>query len=176
MRKRHKVNLIFHGSSKEIPMGEFESAAAAKRYVKSSEWKRPYSIKKMAKGGMMEGQTVSEAAEQAVGSATWHRVDEMQKAGVVGELVTDGVIGVMMAEGSMVATGFIVTYILMDGKKIERKYKSKEDMDEGIANAYLEFDIENIEVAEEKPAKEKVGLFAMAKKAEPKKSKGAPKP
>ena len=76
----------------------------------------------------------------------------------------------------MVATGFIVTYILMDGKKIERKYKSKEDMDEGIANAYLEFDIENIEVAEEKPAKEKVGLFAMAKKAEPKKSKGAPKP
>ena len=273
MRKRHKVNLIFHGSSKEIPMGEFESAAAAKRYVKSSEWKRPYSIKKMAKGGkvdfmsdefeskvndifakpkstqkikilpstnrtknafgslsfeqlseifnvelfglneretekmleelrdewnlmsenerigflnankikfahggMMEGQTVSEAAEQAVGSATWHRLDEMQKAGVVGELVTDGVIGVMMAEGSMVATGFIVTYILMDGKKIERKYKSKEDMDEGIANAYLEFDIENIEVAEEKPAKEKVGLFAMAKKAEPKKSKGAPKP
>ena len=129
-----------------------------------------------ADGGMMESQTVSEAAEQAVGSATWHRLDEMQKAGVVGELVTDGVIGVRMAEGSMVATGFVVTFILMDGKKVERKYKNKEDMDEGIANAYIEFDIENIEVAEEKPAKEKVGLFAMAKKAEPKKSKGAPKP
>lgn len=121
-------------------------------------------------------QTVSEAAEQAVGSATWHRLDEMQKAGVVGELVSDGVIGVRMAEGSMVATGFKVTYILMDGKKVERKYKSKEDMDEGIADAYMEFDIENIEVEEDKPAKEKVGLFAMAKKAEPKKAKGAPKP
>jgi hypothetical protein len=49
MAKGGKVNLIFHGSSKEINMGEFESAAAAKRYVKSSDWKRPYSIKKMAK-------------------------------------------------------------------------------------------------------------------------------
>ena len=34
-------------------MGEFESAAAAKRYVESSDWKRPYSIKKMEDGGMM---------------------------------------------------------------------------------------------------------------------------
>jgi len=53
--KGGKVKLIFHGSSKEIDMGEFESAAAAKRYVESSDWKRPYSIKKMAKGGKLVG-------------------------------------------------------------------------------------------------------------------------
>jgi len=51
--KGGKVKLIFHGSSKEIDMGEFESAAAAKRYVESSDWKRPYSIKKMEDGGML---------------------------------------------------------------------------------------------------------------------------
>lgn len=44
-----KVELIFHGSSKEIPMGEFDSAADAKRYVESSDWQRPYSIRKINK-------------------------------------------------------------------------------------------------------------------------------
>lgn len=44
-----KVELIFHGSSREIPMGEFDSAADAKRYVESSDWQRPYSIKKINK-------------------------------------------------------------------------------------------------------------------------------
>jgi len=42
--KAQKCNLIFHGSCKEIPMGEFPSKAAAKRYVKDGMWKRPYSI------------------------------------------------------------------------------------------------------------------------------------
>jgi hypothetical protein len=53
MARGGRVRLIFHGSSREIDMGEFESAAAAKRYVKSSDWERPYSIKKLADGGMM---------------------------------------------------------------------------------------------------------------------------
>ena len=44
-----KVELIFHGSSREIPMGEFDSAADAKRYVESSDWQRPYSIRKINK-------------------------------------------------------------------------------------------------------------------------------
>jgi hypothetical protein len=47
MAKGGRVKLIFHGSSREIPMGEFETSAAAKRYVESSDWKRPYSIKKI---------------------------------------------------------------------------------------------------------------------------------
>jgi len=47
--KGGKVELIFHGSSREIPMGEFESSAAAKRYVEASDWQRPYSIKKLNK-------------------------------------------------------------------------------------------------------------------------------
>lgn len=37
-------NLIFHGATKQLNMGEFESIAAAKRYVKSCDWLRPYTI------------------------------------------------------------------------------------------------------------------------------------
>jgi hypothetical protein len=46
-KKGGTVELIFHGSSREIPMGKFESAAEAKRYVKSSDWERPYTIRKV---------------------------------------------------------------------------------------------------------------------------------
>jgi hypothetical protein len=52
--KGGKVELIFHGSSREIPMGEFESSAAAKRYVEASDWQRPYSIKKLSKRNKFE--------------------------------------------------------------------------------------------------------------------------
>jgi hypothetical protein len=41
--KKTKCILIFHGVSREINMGEFESKAAAKRYA-SECWSRPYSI------------------------------------------------------------------------------------------------------------------------------------
>jgi hypothetical protein len=53
--KGGKVELIFHGSSREIPMGEFESASAAKKYVQESDWKRPYSIKKIGSKKMAQG-------------------------------------------------------------------------------------------------------------------------
>lgn len=46
MGKSQKCKLIFHGSCREIDMGEFDSKAAAKRYVSdvSNIWKRPHSI------------------------------------------------------------------------------------------------------------------------------------
>ena len=42
--KAIKCNLIFHGSCKEIPMGEFPSISKAKQYVKDGMWVRPYTI------------------------------------------------------------------------------------------------------------------------------------
>lgn len=44
-----RCNLIFHGAYKEINMGTFDSIRKAKEYVISSDWKRPYSIKKIKK-------------------------------------------------------------------------------------------------------------------------------
>ena len=41
--KAQKCNLIFHGSCREIPMGEFPSKSAAKKYVREC-WDRPYTI------------------------------------------------------------------------------------------------------------------------------------
>lgn len=35
--------LVFHGSRREIPMGEFPSKSAATQYVKDC-WDRPYTI------------------------------------------------------------------------------------------------------------------------------------
>ena len=40
-----KCILIFHGMTKEINMGEFDSKAAARRYVSSYGWSRPFTIK-----------------------------------------------------------------------------------------------------------------------------------
>jgi hypothetical protein len=44
MGKPIKCNLIFHGSRREIPMGEFPSKASAKKYA-SECWNRPFTIK-----------------------------------------------------------------------------------------------------------------------------------
>lgn len=43
MGKKVRCKLIFHGSCKQIDMGEFESKSAAKKYV-SECWDRPYTI------------------------------------------------------------------------------------------------------------------------------------
>ena len=43
MGKPQKCMLIFHGSYKQINMGEFPSKAKAKKYV-SECWNRPYTI------------------------------------------------------------------------------------------------------------------------------------
>jgi hypothetical protein len=70
MAKGGRVELIFHGSSREIPMGEFETSAAAKRYVESSDWKRPYSIKKI-EPKVARTQFEEEVFEYADGGAVW---------------------------------------------------------------------------------------------------------
>jgi len=44
--KKIKCNLVLHGISREINIGEFQSIAAAKKYV-SECWNRPYSIKRI---------------------------------------------------------------------------------------------------------------------------------
>jgi len=47
MGKAVKCELIFHGSYKEINMGEFDSKAKARQYVRevSNIWKRPFTIR-----------------------------------------------------------------------------------------------------------------------------------
>ncbi len=40
-----KCRLILHGSYKQIDFGEFSSKASAKKYIKDTDWKRPYTIK-----------------------------------------------------------------------------------------------------------------------------------
>ena len=44
MAAAKKCRLIFHGSRREIDMGEFPSKSAAKQYV-SECWDRPYSLR-----------------------------------------------------------------------------------------------------------------------------------
>ena len=41
--KKKKCRLIFHGITREIDMGIFESISSAKKYVKDC-WNRPYTI------------------------------------------------------------------------------------------------------------------------------------
>jgi len=45
--KKIKCKLIFHGSYKEIDMGEFESITALKNFTNSCGWERPYTIVKL---------------------------------------------------------------------------------------------------------------------------------
>jgi hypothetical protein len=42
-----ECKLIFHGSCKEIDMGNFESISKAKQYVKECDWNKPYTIKRI---------------------------------------------------------------------------------------------------------------------------------
>lgn len=44
--KAQKCFLIFHGSCREIHMGDFNSITDAKRYVSESGWNKPYTIKR----------------------------------------------------------------------------------------------------------------------------------
>jgi hypothetical protein len=69
-----------------------------------------------------------------------------------------------MAKGSVVSNKMSVTFTLADGKKETREYSSKEEMDEGIADMYMSFDVEDVKVNEVKEeVKEKKSLFSMAK-------------
>jgi hypothetical protein len=82
-----KVELIFHGSSREIPMGEFNSAADAKRYVESSDWQRPYSIKKINKTPkVVRTQFEEEVFEYADGGET-SKVEDLKK--VIGKVTSE---------------------------------------------------------------------------------------
>jgi hypothetical protein len=53
MAKGGKVELIVHGKSRQYSMGTFDSIASLKRYVKETDMKQPYTIKKLEDGGMM---------------------------------------------------------------------------------------------------------------------------
>ena len=158
----------------------------------------------MAKGGVSgrhRKKSLEERAEEMVGSVTWHSLDKKTQAGLISEMIMDGTMPQMMAGGAVVKSSFSATFTLMNGTKVTEKYESKEDMDEGIANFYMENDVEDVEITEkdlkkileeeekltgeragEKKAgmdkpKAKSSLFDMAKKSEPKgKAKGKDKP
>lgn len=47
MAKRIKCKLIFHGSYKQFEIGQFDSLADAKRFIKINSWNKPYTIIKL---------------------------------------------------------------------------------------------------------------------------------
>jgi len=124
----------------------------------------------MAKGGMMADggmmmkkggvpgrnrkRTLEEMAAEAVGSSTWFQLDKETQAGVIAELITEGVLPQRMAKGSKVAEDFSVTYKLADGKSVTEKYSNKDEMDEGIAMFYLNNDVLDAIINEVKPKTE----------------------
>jgi hypothetical protein len=72
-------------------------------------------------------------------------------------MISSGMI--QYAEGGAVAQKFVVKYTLEGGKKVEKTYDSKDEMEEGIANFYLSNDVEDVELVEEKEKPKKKGFF-----------------
>jgi hypothetical protein len=58
MAKGGKVELIVHGKSRQYSMGTFDSIASLKRYVKETDMKQPYTIKKLEDGGIKIGDKI----------------------------------------------------------------------------------------------------------------------
>lgn len=161
-----------------VVKAESPEAAAQKalnRYEMYYDNLQIVSVEDYAMGGSVKyrKKSLEERAENLVGSSTWHDLGKLQKAEVISELVTEGVLPNMMAEGGIASSEkFTVKYTLADGKMVEVVYNSKNDMDEGIAEFYLANDVENVEVQEQK----KKSLFDMAKKTDAPKSKSKAKP
>jgi hypothetical protein len=161
-----------------VVKAESPEAAAQKalnRYEMYYDNLQIVSVEDYAMGGSVKyrKKSLEERAEGLVGSSTWHDLGKLQKAEVISELVTEGVLPNMMAEGGITTSEkFSVKYTLADGKIVEVVYNSKNDMDEGIAEFYLANDVENVEVQEQK----KKSLFDMAKKTDTPKSKSKAKP
>jgi hypothetical protein len=140
-----------------------KQVANLKDYLAKLEKQKRESYKK---GGVTRNRkkSLEEKAQEIVGTATWHSLDKETKAGIISEMVTEGVLPQRMAKGSVVSNKMSVTFTLADGKKETREYSSKEEMDEGIADMYMSFDVEDVKVNEVKEeVKEKKSLFSMAK-------------
>jgi hypothetical protein len=124
--------------------------------------------------------SLEERAEMLVGSSTWHDLNRIEKADVISEMVTEGLLPyVAMAKGGVTADSLKVRYTLSNNEVVEVEYDSKEAMDDGIADFYLSNDVEAVEVIESKKEvkkEEKKGLFDLAKKAPAKKSASKEKP
>jgi hypothetical protein len=125
--------------------------------------------------------SLEERAEMLVGSSTWHDLNRIEKADVISEMVTEGLlpyVPIMFAKGGVTADSLKVKYTLSNNEVVMVDYDSKEAMDDGIADFYLTNDVEAVEIVESKEEKkeEKKGLFDMAKKAPVKKSASKEKP
>jgi hypothetical protein len=122
--------------------------------------------------------SLEEKAEMLVGSSTWHTLNRVEKADVISEMLTEGLLMAtmpIMARGGVTADSLKVKYTLSNNEVVVVDYDSKEAMDDGIADFYLTNDVEAVEIVESKK-EEKKGLFDMAKKAPVKKSASKEKP
>ena len=126
--------------------------------------------------------SLEEKAEMLVGSSTWHTLNRVEKADVISEMLTEGLLMAtmpIMARGGVTADSLKVKYTLSNNEVVVVDYDSKEAMDDGIADFYLTNDVEAVEIVEskkEEKKEEKKGLFDMAKKAPVKKSASKEKP
>ena len=126
---------------------------------------------KMASGGDFE-YTPEQQAEVMVGYSTWQSLDQKTRNELIADFVANE--EVMMAKAGAVSSKFTVEYTLASGKKMKKTYATKDDMEEGIADFYGEYDVVDVQILD-RPKEEKKSLFATAKPAETKKKKtGAP--
>lgn len=112
---------------------------------------------------------IEKRAQDMVGS-DWFELDEKTRRGVIGELIASGALKVhnseMYAEGGAVGTkGFMVTYTLSNGNKVNMKYGSEDEMNEAIGNYFAENDVEDVKIDEikEEVKEAKKTLYDLAK-------------
>ena len=122
---------------------------------------------KMADGGMMakggytsrhRKRTLEEKAQEMYGS-DWFDLDERTRKKLIDDLrITKG------EKGLIVGDKYVVTFTLDNGKTIKKSYSTKDELDEGIGDIYMENDVIDIKIEEPKAKEEeKKGIFKLAK-------------
>lgn len=167
-----EIESITTWNGKEIPGSKLLDGAYARGKVQYGDGGEMADGGMMVKGGYASRhrkRTLEEKAEELVGSGTWHSLDRQTKADVISEMVTEEILPmVVVARGTMVSDKLSVTFTLANGKVVKQTYDSKEKMDDGIADMYLENDVIEIKIDEPIAKEEKKSIFDIAKKSEPK--------
>jgi hypothetical protein len=132
----------------------------------------------MAKGGYTSRhrkRTLEEKAQEMYGS-DWFDLDERTRKELIDDLrITKGEKGLIVKNKYK----YKVIFTLADGKAIKETYNTKDELDEGIGEIYMENDVIDIKIEEsekeEPKEEEKKGIFKLAKITEKTTSKGKEK-
>lgn len=130
----------------------------------------------MARGGYASRhrkRTLEEKAQEMYGS-DWFDLDERTRKELIDDLrITKG------EKGLIVGDKYVATFTLANGKTIKKSYSTKDELDEGIGDMYMDNDVIDVKIeetkAKEEPKEEKKGIFKLAKITEKTTSKGKEK-